>query len=153
MLFRSQGEAPHLLINAINGFDQRQMLIRFALTGSEGDVDLKNQDDSKLRGKYAATVWFLLKEGMIARVEGIDGIDNDPAVIAYLSRLREGETVKKEWIGTEKQVLGRLYLVCDNKEELSEKISFYQEKVCVYDNKGENMLLNGFSVEEACGEK
>lgn len=151
--FRLQGEAPHLLINAINGFDQRQMLIRFALTGSEGDVDLKNQDDSKLRGKYAATVWFLLKEGMIARVEGIDGIDNDPAVIAYLSRLREGETVKKEWIGTEKQVLGRLYLVCDNKEELSEKISFYQEKVCVYDNKGENMLLNGFSVEEACGEK
>ena len=31
--FRLQGEAPHLLMKEIQGFDQREMLIRFALTG------------------------------------------------------------------------------------------------------------------------
>ena len=61
--FRLQGEAPHLLMKAIHGFDQREMLIRFALTGSEGDIDLEREDDTRLRGKWAATLWFLLKEG------------------------------------------------------------------------------------------
>ena len=41
--FRLQGEAPHLLMKAINGFDQREMLIRFALTGSEGKIDLRKE--------------------------------------------------------------------------------------------------------------
>ena len=34
--FRLQGEAMHIHINAINGFDHRKMLINFALTGSMG---------------------------------------------------------------------------------------------------------------------
>jgi biotin carboxylase len=38
--FRLQGEAMHIHINKINGFDHRTMLINFALTGSMGIKDL-----------------------------------------------------------------------------------------------------------------
>ena len=62
-------------MKAIHGFDQREMLIRFALTGSEGDIDLSVDDDTRLRGKWAATLWTLLKEGHIAKIEGLD--DNE----------------------------------------------------------------------------
>lgn len=146
--FRLQGEAPHLFINAINGFDQREMLIRYALTGSEGDFDLIKQDDPFLQNKYAATVWFLLKEGTINKIEGLDDILSDKRVIANIQRLHENDTVQKEWIGTERQVLTRIYIVCDNKDELKKTIKEYQNKIKVYDVNGNNMLLNGFNVDE-----
>ena len=149
--FRLQGEAPHLLIKAIHGFDQREMLIRFALTGSEGDIDLIKVDDTYLRGKWAATVWFLLKEGKISKIEGLENINKDKRVVANVQRLYEGSDVLHEWIGNEKQVMTRLYLVCNSKEELSLAIKEYQNKVKVYDVNGKNMLLKGFNVEKALG--
>ena len=147
--FRLQGEAPHLLMKAIHGFDQREMLIRFALTGSEGEIDLKTEDDTKLRGKKAATIWFVLKKGTIAKIEGLDQWKNDTAVVDLVQRKYEGDEIISEWIGTEKQVLARLYLVCDTNEELAQKIHFYQDNVKVTDTDGNNMLLHGFDVEKA----
>ena len=147
--FRLQGEAPHLLMKAIHGFDQREMLIRFALTGSEGEIDLTLGDDTKLRGKWAATIWFLLKEGTITKVEGMDAIGKDRRVVANVQRLQEGDNVPSEWIGTEKQVFTRLYLVCDTKEELAECIKEYQKTIKVYDENGADMVLNGFDADAA----
>ena len=147
--FRLQGEAPHFIIKAIQGFDQREMLIRFALTGSEGDLDLAKADDTYLRGKYAATVWFLLRQGKISKITGFENIENDPRVIENVQRLYEGQEVLQEWIGNEKQVLTRLYLVCDSKEELRDAINEYQNKVKVLDDNGNNLLLKGFDANKA----
>ncbi len=147
--FRLQGEAPHLLMKAIHGFDQREMLIRFALTGSEGSVDLEKDDDTRLRGKWAATKWFLLKQGKIAKIEGLSDLENDKCIVANIQRLHEGDTVVPEWIGNEKQVLTRLYLVCDSKQELAERLNYYEQNVHVYDENGNNMLLRGFDAEKA----
>lgn len=147
--FRLQGEAPHLLIKAIQGFDQREMLIRYALTGSAGDLDLEEADDTYLRGKWAATQWFLLKQGKIAKIEGFEEMDNDPRVVANVQRLYEGDTVPEEWIGNEKQVLTRLYLVCDSKQELADTLKEYAEKVKAFDENGNNMILKGFDIDKA----
>lgn len=147
--FRLQGEAPHLLMKAIHGFDQREMLIRFALTGSEGNVNLETDDDTRLRGKWASTLWFLLKKGKIAKIEGMDGIVNDTRVVANVQRLSEGDEVLPEWIGTEKQVLTRMYLVCDTKQELADCLHEYQSKIKVYDVNGNNMVLRGFDADAA----
>ena len=149
--FRLQGEAPHFIIKAIQGFDQREMLIRFALTGSEGDIDLKTADDPLLRGKFAATVWFLLKKGTIGKIIGLDELDKDPRVVQNIQRLHEGDEVPEEWIGNEKQVLTRLYLVCDSKDELRAAIEEYQNKVQVKDTNGKEMLLKGFDAKAALG--
>ena len=147
--FRLQGEAPHLLMKAIHGFDQREMLIRFALTGSEGDIDLKTADDSLLRGKWASTLWILLKEGNIDRIEGMDSITSDERVVANIQRLYKGDVVQNNWIGTEKQVLTRMYIVCDTKEELASCLKEYQSKIKVYDENGNNLVLDGFNVDKA----
>lgn len=147
--FRLQGEAPHLLMKAIHGFDQREMLIRFALTGSEGDVHLEKEDDTRLRGKWASTLWFLLKEGHIAKIEGLDGLDKDKRVVANVQRLHEGDDVLSEWIGNEKQVLTRMYLVCDSKDELAECLKEYQSKVKALDENGNNLVLKGFDIDKA----
>lgn len=147
--FRLQGEAPHLLMKAIHGFDQREMLIRFALTGSGGSVILAEDDDTRLRGKWAATLWFLLKQGKIARIVGLDDIDKDECVVANIQRLHEGDEVLTEWIGNEKQVLTRMYLVCNSKTELADTLKYYMNTVKVLDENGNNMLLKGFDVNKA----
>lgn len=147
--FRLQGEAPHFIIKAIQGFDQREMLIRFALTGSEGDLDLAEADDTHLRGKWAATLWFLLKKGTITRIEGLDNLEADPRVIMNAQRLHVGDTVSQEWIGNEKQVLTRMYLVCDSKQALADALKEYMDNVKVYDENGNEMLLKGFDVDKA----
>lgn len=147
--FRLQGEAPHLLMKAVHGFDQREMLIRFALTGSEGNINLETDDDTNFRGKWAATVWFLLKEGKITKIEGLDKLSDDSRVVANVQRLYEGDYVASEWVGTEKQVLTRLYLVCDTKEKLAECIKEYQANVKVFDEDGNNMVLSGFDADKA----
>ncbi len=147
--FRLQGEAPHLLMKAIHGFDQREMLIRFALTGSEGTVNLETDDDTRLRGKWAATLWFLLKKGKIAKITGLEEIDKDPRVVANIQRLHEGDTVLPEWIGNEKQVLTRMYLVCNSKMELADTLKYYMNTVKVVDENGNNLLLKGFDVNKA----
>ena len=149
--FRLQGEAPHLLMKAIHGFDQREMLIRFALTGSEGDVDLRVEDDVHLRGKWASTLWFLLKAGHISKIEGLANLEKDKRVVANIQRLHEGDDVIESWVGTEKQVLTRLYLVCDSKEELSDCIQEYQSKVKAFDSFGNDLVLKGFDVKRALG--
>jgi biotin carboxylase len=146
--FRLQGEAPHLLIKEIQGFDQVEMLIRFALTGSEGDLDLMTADDAFLRGKWAATLWFLLKAGTITKIEGLDGLEQDTRVIANAQRLHEGDSILKEWIGNEKQVLTRLYLVCESKQELADALKEYMDKVKVYDEYNNSMLLQNFNVKK-----
>ena len=127
------------------------MLIRFALTGSEGTIDLKTDDDTKLRGKCASTLWVLLKQGHIARIEGLDEIGLDSRVIANIQRLHVGDDVLTEWIGNEKQVLTRMYLVCNSKEELAEGLKEYQSKIKVYDENGNNLVLKGFNVDKALG--
>ena len=147
--FRLQGEAPHLLMKAVHGFDQREMLIRFALTGSEGDIVLSEQDSPYFRGKWAATLWILLKEGVIAKTEGMNGIENDKRVVANIRRLYDGDTVLPEWIGTEKQVMTRIYLVCDSKQELADALKEYMDKIRVYDADGNSMALHGFDVDSA----
>ena len=151
--FRFQGEAPHLLMKAIHGFDQREMLIRFALTGSQGDLDLLKEDDPYFRGKSAATLWFLLKEGTIGKIEGLDDLKDDPRIVATVQRLHEGDTVPPEWVGTEKQVLTRLYIVCDSKLKLADAITEYRQKIRVTSTEGKGMLLKGFSMEKMMEEK
>lgn len=147
--FRLQGEAPHLLMNAIHGFDQREMLIRFALTGSVGDMNLIHLDDPYFRGKWAATLWFLLKKGTIHQIVGLENIENDVRIVANIQRLHEGDEVIDEWIGTEKQVMTRLYFVCDSKKNLAEALEEYMDKIKVYDKEGKNMLLHSFDVKQA----
>ena len=147
--FRLQGEAPHLLMKAVHGFDQREMLIRYALTGSEGDVDLARDDDVRFRGKWAATLWILLKKGTIKKISGLEKVADDPRIVANIQRLHEGDVVKPEWVGTEKQVLTRLYIVCDTKTELRDCLKEYQEKVRVCNDSGENMTLRGFDADAA----
>ena len=142
--FRLQSEASNLLIEHVCGYDQRELLISFALTGSEGKLDLLKTDDPKMDGKVAASVWFLLKEGTVGKIVGVEEIENDSRVIASVQRLFEGDRILPSWPGTEQQVMLRLFLLCDTKKKLADAVKEVQRRIQVSDTDGNPMLLAGF---------
>ena len=140
--YRLQGEAQHHILDAVNGFDHKKMLIDFALTGKMYDGDFKSINDPNLHGKKCASVWILLKQGLIADIEGLDDILADKRVIFNGQRFFVGDSVSQSFIGTEKQVFSRIYIVADSLEELNEMIDIISQKLRIKDIFGNDMVLD-----------
>jgi biotin carboxylase len=140
--FRLQGEAPHIAIRAVNGFDHRQMLLNFALTGSMGVDDLESRNDFLLRGKRACTLWVLLKSGIIRDIRGLDSIRRDPCVVFVLQRFEEGDRVATDMVGTERQVLARIYMVADSGDKLAQKVEQFKSDLSVVDSEDNDMIVD-----------
>ena len=140
--FRLQGEAPHLPIAHINKFDNREMLINFALSGTFGKEDFTTANDYRFRGKKACTVWVLLKEGEIGRIEGLEDIKSDKDVIFVLDRFKENDVVTPDMIGTERQVFSRIYIVADSIEDINKKVDEFKSLLRVTNNEGGDMILD-----------
>lgn len=142
--FRLQGEAPHLYLNEINGFDNRKMLINFALTSSTQEPLLKSKNDPYFGGKQAATLWVLLKENQIGQIRGLDAIHKMQDVFQIIQRLDVGDIVSKEMIGTERQVFARFYIVAESRKKLINDIKNIQQNLEIIDTSGQNMILEVF---------
>ena len=142
--FRLQGEAMHIYINEINGFDHRLMLINFALTGSMGVDDIDKRNDFLFHGKQACTLWVLLKSGRIQDINGLDELQDDPSVVFIMQRFSIGDIVLEEMIGNERQVLARIYIVTETKVGLGSKINEIKSNLSVIDGDGNDMIVDLF---------
>ena len=145
--FRLQGEAPNLFLDYFHAYDQREQLITFALTGSMGEKKAYELDDPFLNGKYASTLWILLKEGQIKETQGFEILHNNPNIIEVITRLKIGDIITKDIIGTEKQVYCRIYIAASSKIELKLIIKNLQTNLRVFSTSNENMVLSGFNLQ------
>lgn len=139
--FRLQGGGFHLILKSLNGFDQREMLINYALTGSMQASNFKNSNDPLLHGKAAAVIWFLLKEGTIKTIEGLEYIEKHPNVTQVIKRFAPGDEITLDMIGTEGQVFLRIFMNCSNKKKLRDSIQDIQNHLKVIGSNGENLLM------------
>jgi biotin carboxylase len=139
--FRLQGEAPNLHMEIINKFDQKKFLLNLAL-GENADIGEPTTAD--FNNKHNATIWFLLKKGIIGRLEGLNEVINDPCVFHVSKRLDVGDKVEEGITGTEGQVGMRVYVTCSSKEELKEKIIQIHKTIKISDINNNNQLLTGF---------
>jgi len=142
--FRLQGEAPNLHMENINGFDQKQFLIDIALGNKLNKDNIAKAD---FQNNHAATIWLLLKQGIIDKIEGFEKIKNDSSIFHVSRRLFEGDVVSEEMVGTESQVMARIYMCCKTKQELKDKISEIYNTIKVFDKNNNNQLINGFKYE------
>lgn len=135
--FRLQGEAPDLHIYNVTGFDQKKFLINNAL-------NIKDIQTYNPFNKFNATIWILLKSGIINEIE----IFEEDLSIFYVSqRFNSGDVITDEMIGTERQVAARIYITCDSEIELKNKIDEIQSKTKVLDINGNNQILDKFIYE------
>lgn len=145
--FRLQGEAPHLYLKHFNQFDQREMLLRFALTGQMYGPNFQSVNDFRFKNQYATTVWVLLKTGKIGTISGMDAIRSHPNVIQVLLRFQTGDSVTSEMVGTERQVFARIYTVARTPGESAELMKYIHHTLSVKDEMSENMVLDWYRKE------
>lgn len=135
--FRLQGEAPDLHIHNVTGFDQKEFLINNAL-------GLKNQQTHSPFNKFNATIWILLKSGVINEIEIFK---EDPSIFYVSQRFDAGDIITDEMLGTERQVAARIYITCNSEIELKNKIDEIQSKTKVLDINNNNQILDKFIYE------
>ncbi|MDH3698776.1 MAG: carbamoyl-phosphate-synthetase [Flavobacteriaceae bacterium] len=139
--FRLQGEGMHFHLAHINGFDHKKMLINYAFTGVFGEDDFHEKNDYTFKGKIACTIWVLLTDGKIDSIQGLNEIKADENVIFVLERFKKGDVINEDWLGTEKQVFARIYLVASSIAEVNSKINEFKNLLKISDTDGENMIL------------
>jgi biotin carboxylase len=142
--FRLQGEAPHLYLRHFNQFDQREMLLRFAMTGRMWSGDFAQLNDPGFHGQYATTVWVLLKAGQVGAVVGLDAIRAHPQVIEVLQRFQPGDWVSADMVGTERQVFARIYTTARTPDESRNVLQFIHTTLSVQDTTGADMVLDRY---------
>ncbi len=139
--FRLNGAQEHNIVRAISGVDTRDCMIHFALTGSMADEDLAEKINPVF-GKYGCKLSPLVKEGKIAKLDGLKEIEEMPEVVAIAPSYQVGDTVKGS--GTLKQIICRFFVVADTKEELKTAIDRLMRLLVVEDGEGSSMLLTPF---------
>lgn len=147
--FRLQGEAPHLYLKHINGFDQREMLIDFAMNGKMSRIDFNNVNDFRFKNKLATTIWILLRPGRICSISGLNELRNHPNVVEILKRFDVGDIVSPEMVGTERQVFARIYTISESVDDSSQVVRFINENMSITDEFGENMILDRYEKVQA----
>ena len=139
MGLRLTGGAGYVQIRNQNEIDQVEMHITYALTGKFGKWDLLKYDNPRFK-KPAFVLVVLLKEGKVAKINGLDEIKAMPETIDIVQFIKEGAVNTGK--GTLNQVMARIYLYSDTKEKLDEAITKVKNTIEVIDDNGENMILN-----------
>jgi hypothetical protein len=138
--FRIQGEAPHVYVKAIYGFDHREMLINFATGKPLNSEIFQEVCDANFGGRYARTIWVLGKPGLVANIEGIDEIHKISEVISIQARFSVGDQITEEMMGTERQVLMRIHLLSETEEVLDYANNLIVKKLHVMNAGGESLI-------------
>jgi len=146
--FRLQGEAPHIYLKHFNSFDQREMLLNFALTGAMYQGNFEQVNDFRFGGEFATTVWVLLRAGQIDSIQGMGNISGHANVIHVLQRFVKGDTVSESMLGTERQVFARIFTVSNSRQESAETVRYIFNHLSVLNQLGDDMILDVYCPQE-----
>lgn len=81
-----------------------------------------------------------LSVGTIASIEGMDILNDDPAVLSYIQYFHEGETVYEKDQGNLGQQFARIYIVAKTKDELVAHVNRIQDAISIKDTDGNEMF-------------
>ena len=141
--FRLQGEAPDVHIENINGFNQREFLVKNALS-LKYDFNVNKIKDYHFSNTQAATIWILLNPGTIHKIQGLKQIKQRKSTISILQRFIEGDQITEDMIGTERQVFCRIYvnMKTNNINDLYKEIKEIKEKIKVKDMEKGSLIID-----------
>ena len=138
--FRMQGEGPHFYLKWIHEYDQIEMFLKYAIEGKVSKNSLEFINDPKLSGYVARTIWILGRPGVVSEIIGLKEITEKPSVIKILNRFLPGDHLSEDMIGTERQVLMRVYTLSKDGTELDEINRYISETIQVLDPQGNSLI-------------
>ena len=143
MGFRLTATLEYHILSKTNNINILEHLIRFAVSGKMSDnqiykTTVPNSD------KFGCNITFLIKPGIIGKIEGEQEISKLTWVTACFISYKEGDEIPEQAVGTLLQVVGRVLLVASSKLELINVMDSIHRIFKVYSITGESMLLKTF---------
>lgn len=139
MQFRLGGMRHHEFVAQENGMDLMEMIIRYALTGEFDGWDAAKCDNADFKHTYVL-LNVLVNTGKISKIEGLDEIKALPEFTKLTIMSKEGDEIKLA--GTVNQIVCKISLKVADKKRLNELIHYIHNTLKVYNESGENMVLN-----------
>ena len=142
---RLNGCKTYQILEVENGYNTFERLMRFHLTGSMGPrADL----DPRFRRWYATWNVIARPGAVVDRYVDLEELEREPWLIHVGRAYYEGDTVPPTSGGTLTQLIARIHLYGDTKEELLRRIAETQERFRVLDPEGRSVLLTPHDVED-----
>lgn len=142
---RLTGSLEYHMFEQTNGFNPLEMMIRFALTGSEGDT-ISKKIDPYLKGRYGWNVSFLMKPGVIDKIIGYERIKHISGVIDAVIAHDIGEEITINDRGLLKQICCRVIGCSDTIDDMHDAVTMITSSYHVLDEKGDDLLLPALDI-------
>ena len=138
--YRLDGSVSFHLTDKINNINALKMLIHYSLTGQmeiqKGDKDKENS----VFDEYAATVIILLGKGVISDIRGLDKIKKCHEVVHISQKKDKGDKLLEA--ADFSQIFCRILICAKEFKDLKETVQFIDSELCVYDENGNDMIIN-----------
>jgi hypothetical protein len=135
------------IIDYYNHFNVIEQMINFAVGNDVDGVSLRRVDPHK---GPSANITLLLKEGEVSNFEGLDDVSKMDGVIKVLSAVEVGHKINSNAIGTLAQVGVRVLLTADSQEQLIYRMDQIKDKIHVYDQNGNDMVIRNYTYKTLC---
>lgn len=142
--YRLNGAQEHIIISRVSGIDAKEMYINMAIKGRVADIDLAPLANPK-PSQIACKLSPLVRKGHIAAISGFEEIAKLPGIVSVNPSYRVGDTVTGE--GTLKQIVCRIFIICNDKNTLLKTIQKIESILSVLDDDGNEMIIGQFDPE------
>lgn len=143
MGYRLNGAKQYQILDKLCGFNPMEMIVNYSLTGEMEDKDIRNLINPRL-SKVCCTLSILVKPSYIDKIIGLDVVKDFEETIDITMWCKEGEYIKEDAWGTQKQIAVRITLIVDNKEKLPQAIGRVYDNLEILDEKGESIIIERF---------
>lgn len=140
MGYRLSGGITYHLSEALTGINDMNMMLRYAMGGPIATEEELKRINLTPEGKVVGQLMIPLSAGTIASISGMEHLDADPAVLAYIQYYHEGDTIREEDQGNLSQQFARVYLVAQTKDELIAHVNRIQDAITIKDTSGNEMF-------------
>lgn len=141
--YRLTGTLEYINLKGMCGYDPLDMMIRFALTGDNGEPEIDKKVDPYLAGKYSYNVSLLCKPGKVAEIRGLDEIRRLSGVFDVVVAHPVGDTITEAMKGRLAQITVRILGRADTIEDMKNEMLEIQRLAHVISETGEELILPG----------
>lgn len=146
MGMRLSGGLIYKITEPLNGLNDLEMMIRFAMEGKMLPENEMIQADPYLKNKIAIDFCIPLKEGTIKEISGLNEIKLINEIIDFTQYYYTGDSIKREYIGTIQQQFCRLKFIASDLEAALKIIDKIQDTISIKNTLNENMIYMKFDV-------
>lgn len=146
MGLRLSGGLNYKMFESACGYNDVQMMIRYALGGPMATPEDMTKIDPGMNGHLMGSITIPMKVGIIAKIEGIDVVKECNQVVGINQYYQVGDEIKDNYIGTLSQHFCRVKIMTNSLEEYRDMITFIQHTIKVEDAQGNDLVYRRFDL-------